>query len=128
MNRNKGASLLGLMLLILFAAAILLDGKYMPNTSELVTIQIDGIENRVIADQVKKMVKMIEGVQTIFIDEKTSLCTFRYDSGKVDLSTLESQLNNLGIKFRPLKSVRILDVNKHESKLFSIKITPASEQ
>ncbi|MCD6206067.1 MAG: hypothetical protein J7L22_10445 [Candidatus Marinimicrobia bacterium] len=128
MNRNKGASLLGLMLLILFAAAILLDGKYMPNTSELVTIQIDGIENRVIADQVKKMVKMIEGVQTIFIDEKTSLCTFRYDSGKVNLSTLESQLNNLGIKFRPLKSVRILDVNKQESKLFSIKITPASEQ
>ena len=128
MNRNKGASLLGLMLLMLFAAAILLDGKYMPNTSELVTIQIDGIENRVIADQVKKMVKMIEGVQTIFIDEKTSLCTFRYDSGKVNLSTLESQLNNLGIKFRPLKSVRILDVNKQESKLFSIKITPASEQ
>jgi hypothetical protein len=38
-----------------------------------VTIHIDGIDNNVVASKVEDMVRMIEGVQTVFIDEKSNI-------------------------------------------------------
>lgn len=126
-NQNQSINIFGLLLLVLFAAAIIVDGKYNPNTSEMITIQIDGIENRGIAEKVTEMVRMIEGIQTVFIDEKSSLCTFRYDSGKINLKSVESQLAGLGVKFKPVESVKILESGGNK-KLLSIKINPASNQ
>ena len=129
MNRNGNTSILGLVLLVVFAAAILVNGKYSPGTStELITIQIDGIEDEVIAGKVNEMVQMIEGLQTIFIDEKTNLCTFRFDTGKTNLQFVESQLAGLGVKINPVKPVKITDAQDIRSKLLSIKIKPASDQ
>ncbi|RKY61712.1 MAG: hypothetical protein DRP96_02365 [Candidatus Neomarinimicrobiota bacterium] len=126
-NQNQNISIFGPLLLVFFAAAILVDGKYNPNTSEMITIQIDGIEDRVIAEKVTEMVRMIEGIQTVFIDEKSSLCTFRYDTGKINLKSVESQLAGLGVKFNPIESVKILESGGKKN-LLSISINPASQQ
>lgn len=113
--------------MILFAAAILVNGKYSPNTSEMITLQIDGIDDKVIAEKVTEIVRMIEGIQTVLIDEKSNLCTFRYDSGKINLQIVESQLAGLGVTFNPIESVKILEPLENRKKLFSIKINPASK-
>lgn len=108
----------------------MLDGKYSPSSSELVTIHIDGIADEAIANKVREVTRMIEGVQTVFIDEKSNLCTFRYDSGKIDLEGVEKQMAGLGIKFIPVESVKILepDFQKDRKKMISIKINNASDQ
>lgn len=126
-NQNNGISIFGPILLILFAAAILVNGKYSPNTSEMITLQIDGIDDKVIAEKVTEIVRMIEGIQTVLIDEKSNLCTFRYDSGKINLQIVESQLAGLGVTFNPIESVKILEPLENRKKLFSIKINPASK-
>ncbi len=128
--KNRGVSVVGLILLFIFAAAILVDGKYSPETSKLVTIHIDGVDDQTIANKVVEMVRMIEGVQTVFLDEKSNLCTFRYDSGKINLKTVERQLAGLGIKFIPVESVKILEpeTKKDRQKFLSVKINSASEQ
>jgi len=128
--KNRKISVFGFAFLFVFAAAILLDGKYSPASSELVTIHIDGIDDNVIASKVEAMVRTIEGVQTVFIDEKSNICTVRYDSGKIDLKVVESQLAGLGIKFVPIESLKIFNstIRKDRKKLFSIKINPASNQ
>ena len=128
--KNRRISVFGFAFLFVFAAAILLDGKYSPVSSKLVTIHIDGIDNNVVASKVEDMVRMIEGVQTVFIDEKSHICTVRYDSGKIDLKVVESQLAGFGIKFVPIESLKILDSNvrKDYKKLLSIKINSASNQ
>lgn len=112
----------------MFAMAILVNGKYTPNTSEMITLQIDGVDDKVIAEKVSEMVRMIEGIQTVFIDEKSSLCTFRYDSGKTNLQVVESQLAGLGVTFNPIEPVKILEPHENRKKLLSIKINPASNQ
>ncbi|MDO9548929.1 MAG: hypothetical protein Q7J65_08220, partial [Candidatus Marinimicrobia bacterium] len=127
-KQNKSINIFGLILLILFAAAILVNGKYSPNTSEMITLQIDGIDNKVIAQKVTEMVRMIEGIQTVFIDERSNLCTFRYDTGKINLQVVESQLAGLGVTFNPIESVKILEPLENRKKLLSIKINPASKQ
>jgi len=127
-NQNKGVSIFGPILFFLFAAAILVNGKYTPNSSEMITLQIDGIDDKVIAKKVTEIVRMIEGIQTVFIDEKLNLCTFRYDSGKTNLHAVESQLAGLGVTFNPIESVKILEPQENRKKLFSIKINPASDQ
>jgi len=127
-SQNNGISIFGPILLLLFAAAILVNGKYTPNTSEMITLQIDGIDNKVIAEKVSDMVRMIEGVQTVFIDQKSNLCTFRYDSGKTNLQVVESQLAGLGVTFNPIESVKILESQENRKKLLSITINPASNQ
>jgi len=126
-NQNNGISIFGPILLILFATAILVNGKYSPNTSEMITLQIDGIDDKVIAEKVTEIVRMIEGIQTVLIDEKSNLCTFRYDSGKINLQIVESQLAGLGVTFNPIESVKILEPLENRKKLFSIKINPASK-
>ncbi len=123
MNRNNPkANIIGVILLVILAVAILIDGKYNPATSEMITIQIDGINNEDIAQKVTELVRKIEGVQSVFVDEKSALCTFRYDSGKIDLKTVENQLASMGIQFRPLEPVRILDIPEKHKKLLSIEI------
>jgi len=94
----------------------------------MITLQIDGIDNKVIAEKVSDMVRMIEGVQTVFIDQKSNLCTFRYDSGKTNLQVVESQLAGLGVTFNPIESVKILESQENRKKLLSITINPASNQ
>ncbi|MCD6441234.1 MAG: hypothetical protein J7L86_05555 [Candidatus Marinimicrobia bacterium] len=128
--KSREVHSLGIFLLIIFAAAILLDGKYSPSSSELVTIHVDGIADEAIADKVREVTRMIEGVQTVFIDEKSNLCTFRYDSGKIDLEGVEKQMAGFGIKFTPVESVKILepDSQKDRKKLISITINNASNQ
>ncbi|MBU4446169.1 hypothetical protein KJ656_14005 [bacterium] len=128
--KNRRISVFGFAFLFVFATAILLDGKYSPVSSKLVTIHIDGIDNNVVASKVEEMVRTIEGVQTVFIDEKSQICMVRYDSGKIDLKVIESQLTGLGIKFVPIESLKILDSNvrKDRKKLLSIKINSASNQ
>ncbi|MCG2716157.1 MAG: hypothetical protein L6422_07715 [Candidatus Marinimicrobia bacterium] len=128
--KNRRISVFGFAFLFVFATAILLDGKYSPVSSKSVTIHIDGIDNNVVASKVEEMVRTIEGVQTVFIDEKSQICMVRYDSGKIDLKVIESQLTGLGIKFVPIESLKILDSNvrKDRKKLLSIKINSASNQ
>jgi len=128
--KSREVHSLGVFLLIIFAVAILLDGKYSPLSSELVTIHVDGIADEAIADKVREVTRMIEGVQTVFIDEKSNLCTFRYDSGKIDLEGVEKQMAGFGIKFTPVESVKILepDSQKDRKKLISITINNASNQ
>ena len=128
--KNRRISVFGFAFLFVFAAAILLDGKYSPKSSELVTIHIDGIDNNVITDKVEETVRMIEGVQTVFFDEKSHICTVRYDSEKIDLKVVESQLAGLGIKFVPIESLKILNSNvwKNRNKFLSITINSASNQ
>ncbi len=128
--KNRRISVFGFAFLFVFAAAILLDGKYSPKSSELVTIHIDGIDNNVIAGKVEEIVRMVEGVQTVFFDEKSHICTVRYDSEKIDLKVVESQLAGLGIKFVPIESLKILNSNvwKDRNKFLSITINSASNQ
>ncbi len=118
-----------LLLIAGFVAAIIFAGKYSPAIPELVTIHIDGIENQTITDKIEEIFQMIDGVQTVIVDDKTNLCTVRYDSGKINLQVLESKLANMGIKFLPLEQVSILEPNlpKEGKKFFSVKINPASD-
>ena len=127
--RVKILSAFSLLLIAGFVAAILFAGKYSPTTLELITIHIDGIENQTIADKIEEIFQMVDGVQTVIIDDKTNLCTVRYDSGKISLQVLESKLANLGIKFMPLEQVNILEPNLliEGKKFFSVKINSASE-
>lgn len=127
MNRNNPkTNIIGVILLVILAVAILVDGKYDPATSEMITFQIDGINNEDIAQKVAELVRKIEGVQAVFVDEKSALCTFRYDSGKIDLKTVENQLASLGIQFIPLESVRILEIPEKHKKFLSIEIETVS--
>ena len=94
----------------------------------MITLQIDGIEDRIIAEKVTEMIRMIEGIQTVCIDGKSNLCIFRYDTGKINLQVVESRLAGLGVKFYPVESVKLLEPQKNRKKLLSIKINPASKQ
>jgi len=118
-----------LLLIIGFVTAIIFAGKYSPTTPELITIHIDGIENQTIADKIEEIFQMVDGVQTVIVDDRTNLCTVRYDSGKINLQVLESKLANMGIKFLPLEEVNILESNlpKEGKKFFSVKINSASD-
>jgi len=111
--------------LAVFTIGILLFGKYSPANSKLVTICINGSDNQ----EVEEMIKTIKGIQTVFIDEKLNLYTFRYDSDKMDTNKVKSQLAALGLKIVPLKSIKLLDNNskKENSKLFSVRISSASD-
>ena len=128
--KNRRISVFGFVFLFVFAAAILLDGKYSPISSKLVTIHIDGIDNNVVTSKVEDLVRTIEGVQTVFVDKKSHKCTVRYDSGNIDLKVVESQLAGLGIKFIPIESLKILDSNvrKDRQKFLYITINSASDQ
>jgi len=118
-----------LLLIAGFVAAILVAGKYSPTTPELITIHIDGIENHTIADKIEEIFQMLDGVQTVIVDDKANLCTVRYDSGKINLQVLESKLANMGIKFMPLEQVNILEPNiqREGKKFISVKINSAAE-
>lgn len=125
----KVVSVFSLLLIAGFVAAILFAGKYSPTTPELITIHIDGIEDQTIAAKIEEIFQMLDGIQTVIVDDKTNLCTVRYDSGKINLQVLESQLANMGIKFLPLKKVNILEPNlpKESKKFISVKINSASD-
>jgi len=118
-----------LLLIAGFVAAILFAGKYSPTTPELITIHIDGIENHTIADKIEEIFQMLDGVQTVIVDDKANLFTVRYDSGKINLQVLESKLANMGIKFMPLEQVNILEPNiqREGKKFISVKINSAAE-
>ncbi len=118
-----------LLLIAGFVAAILVAGKYSPTTPELITIHIDGIENHTIADKIEEIFQMLDGVQTVIVDDKANLFTVRYDSGKINLQVLESKLANMGIKFMPLEQVNILEPNiqREGKKFISVKINSAAE-
>jgi hypothetical protein len=118
-----------LLLVAGFVAAILFAGKYSPTSPELITIHIDGVENHAIADKIEDIFQMLDGVQAVIVDDRTNLCTVRYDSGKISLQALESKLANMGIKFLPLEEVNILEPNlpKEGKKLFSVKINSAAD-
>jgi len=125
-KHNQSIGIGGIILLAVFAVAIFVDGQYSANTSEMVTVRIDGIDSEGLSQKIIELIRKIEGVQTVLFDEKSALCTFRYDSGKTDLKTVESQLAGLGIKFCPLESVNILEIPESGKKFFSIKIESAS--
>lgn len=122
--RTAGLKILGLLFLIIFSLGILIEGKYSPASTKMVTIHIDGIKDETVAERVQEVVCMIEGIQTVFVDVNSSLCTFRYDSGKTNLDQVRSQLAGLGLRMMPVKSVRILDSIKESSrqKLISIQV------
>ncbi|MCK4296144.1 MAG: hypothetical protein KAX28_05750 [Candidatus Marinimicrobia bacterium] len=122
---KKNISQLVVVCLAIFTIGILLFGKYSPTNSKLVTICITGSDNQ----EIEEMLKTIKGIQTVFIDEKLNLYTFRYDSGKMDTNKVKSQLAGLGLKIVPLKSIKLLDNNskKGNSKLFSVRISSASD-
>lgn len=122
---KKDIGHLAVICLAVFTIGILLFGKYSSTSSKLVTICITGSDNQ----EIEEMLKTIKGIQTVFIDEKLNLYTFRYDSGKMDTNKVKSQLAGLGLKIVPLKSIKLLDNNseKGNSKLFSVRISSASD-
>ena len=124
MNK-KDVSYFAVVCIAVFTIGVLLVGKYSPDSSKLVTICINGSNNQ----EIEEMIKTIEGIQTVLIDEKLNLYTFRYDSGKMDANKVKSQLAGLGLKIVPLKSIKLLNNNskKENSKLFSIGISSSSD-
>ncbi len=128
--RQRNVNILLIALFCLFVIGILLGSRYHPQATKLMTIHIDELEKDQAAEQIENIVELMEGVQTIFIDEKSKLFTFRYDSGKISYSTVASKLSGFGLTVAPVKSVRLLDQKyspEPENKLFKIEISSPNQ-
>ncbi len=125
---KQGKNLYVVFFLILFLIVSIFIGHNSSANTKLVTIHIEGMEDSEISKKIESFIETIEGIQTVFIDEKASLCTFRYDSGKIDFSSVENQFAGLGIEIKPVESINLFDDSKKKDKssLFTIKIEPAS--
>jgi len=125
---KKSISYFAAFCLAIFTIGILLVGNNSPSRSKLITVCISGVDNQEVAKKVEKLVKTIKGIQTVFIDKKFNLFTFRYDSNKVDPNKFKSQMASLGLKISPVKSIKFFNINykTKNSKLFSIRIDSAS--
>jgi len=126
---KKSISYIAVICLAIFTIGILLVGENLPTESKLITVCISGVDNQEVAKEVEKLVKPIKGIQTIFIDKKLNLYTFRYDSNKVDPSKVKSQMASLGLKISPVKSIKFFNVNykSKKSKLFYVGISSSSD-
>jgi len=128
--RQRNMNILLISLFCLFVIGILLGSRYHPQGTKLMTIHIEGLEEDQAAEQIESIVELLEGVQTIFVDEKSKLFTFRYDSGKISYRTVESKLSGFGLTVTPVKSVRLLDQKyspQPKDKLFKIEISSPNQ-
>ena len=128
MKQGRG-KILTLLFTLIFVLAILFASQHSPRNTKLVTIEISGLEDQTITNSVAKFQEMVEGIQTVLIDCNQNLYTFRYDTGKIDLSEVKTHFAKLGVKIKPIKSVMLLNEKKIEenNKFFSIKVSPASK-
>jgi len=116
-----------------FSLGVLLIGQYSPSSSRIITIHIDGIQNNEMSSKVESLLRLFDGIETIILDEKTSLCTFRYDSGKTNIGKIESYLANMGIRITPLEVVKLVGSDqdkseKKDKKLFSVKVVSGASR
>ena len=71
----------------------------------------------------------IQGIKTVFVDPKSELLTFRYDSSRLTLDNIKKHLSNQGIKTQSLKSVKLIksrdEIPEKKTKLFKLDISPS---
>ena len=127
MSTDRVRHLLGVCLAV-FAIGVLLVGSYSPSSSKLATIYVQGTEKQEVANQIRGLVKMLDGVQSVFVNEKTNLITFRYDSGVIDIPEIENRLAGLGLQTSQIKCIKLLngDSQKNKNNLSSTRTNPAS--
>ncbi len=126
---KKSVSYFAVICLAIFTIGILLVGKNSPSELKSITVCITGVENQELAKEVEKLIKTIKGIQTVFIDKKFNLYTFRYDSNKIDPSKFKSQMASLGLKISPVKSIKFFNTNykSKNSNLFYVGISSSSD-
>jgi hypothetical protein len=126
---TKRVSYFFILFLIVFTVGILLVGKDVPIHTKMVTLWINADDDQNLEQRVSGIVDQLEGVETIFVDEKSNIFTFRYDSGKIDVSKMQIFLAENGLNVDTLRPVILLtaESSRPKKKLFQIKIH-SSEQ
>jgi len=83
------------------------------------------------SDKVTQALADVTGIRTVFLDPKSELLTFRYNSSDLTLQKIKDQLRKMGIEAQSLQSVRLIKSSdqKEQSrqKLFTLDIYPSSE-
>ncbi|HMA62335.1 MAG TPA: hypothetical protein VKP78_06755 [bacterium] len=127
--RQRKISFTAVVFFILFVLGILFASKYSPGKSKLATICFS--ENNVDSDKVTQALADVTGIRTVFLDPKSELLTFRYNSSDLTLQKIKDQLRKMGIEAQSLQSVRLIKSSdqKEQSrqKLFTLDIYPSSE-
>lgn len=126
--KNRKINLTGLILIILFVLGMLFASNYSSGKSKLATLCFSGGEKN--TGELTKVLSEIEGVRTVFLDPKSELLTFRYDSSRLTLERIKDQLSEYGLNAQNLKSVKILKAQKKQQQeptpLFKLDISPSS--
>ena len=110
------------------ALAILLIGKYTPSTTMSLTCRVSSTDNDNLGVRVEELLKHVDGIQPVCLDEKANLFTFRYDSGKTDIETVKSHMAGIGLKFDLIAPLNLVGTNssKKRTKLISVQISSPS--
>lgn len=124
--KRRSVNLVVLLVLGIFAIAMLLVGQNHSSMPQIVTIKIDGISDEEIASKVEKALQLMEGINSFVLDPRTKICTLRLNTQKVHLSSIEKRLSALGLKVTPMEKLQILNIGANSPrKLFSIRFSSA---
>jgi len=91
--------------LILFCIGVLFVGQEYSSNSKLVSVRIGGVIDEQSDKHVQELMKMVNGIETIILDQNARLCTFRYDSSITNYQTIEAQFMALGLTITPITPV-----------------------
>ena len=115
--------------LFVFAIAVLLVGQYSPYHSRFITCHVTSGNSDDSPRKIAEILRSIEGVYPICLDESAYLFTFRMDSGKTDIESVKSKMAGFGLQFNPMNSYQFLRkvANREALTFVSITITSASQ-
>ena len=127
--QQRKINLTGLILILLFVLGILFASKYSPGKNKLATICLSGEKYN--SQELTRVLSDIKGIKTVFLDPKSELLTFRYDSSRLKLKNIKKHLNTQGIEAQTLKSVKLLksknEISTDKTKLFKLDISPSAK-
>lgn len=121
-------NLTGGLLIVLFVIGILFASKYSPGKNKLATICLTGEKTN---SNITQALAGMQGIKTVFLDPKSEILTFRYDSSQLTLNNIKEQLKSYGLKAQSLQSLKFVKkdrkLEEEQTKLFKLDFSPSAK-
>jgi len=127
--KQRNINYMVILLFGIFVLGILFASKYTPGKNKLATICVS--KKTKDTQEMTKLLAGFQGIKTVFVDPKSELITFRYDSSKLTLESIKEKLNEHGLETLDLKSVKIIKSEKNlsdkKTKLFKLDFSSSAK-